>query len=154
MRISSILLLTLAPTLALSTDMRGFQILQGGPGSKAITTQTDAQAGDAQSIKDVLLSPLNALTRLVDSSTSTDEEFLPADKAFQLSVTPQDANTLAARWKIADGYYLYRDKMRFSLKDASGVRLRAVSLPQGRVEQDEFFGKTQIYPWDISVLLP
>lgn len=154
MRISSILLLTLAPTLALSTDMDGFQILQGGPGSKAITTQTDAQAGDAQSIKDVLLSPLDALTRLVDSSTSTDEEFLPADKAFQLSVTPQDANTLAARWKIADGYYLYRDKMRFSLKDASGVRLRAVSLPQGRVEQDEFFGKTQIYPWDISVLLP
>ncbi|HEX2239151.1 MAG TPA: protein-disulfide reductase DsbD [Gammaproteobacteria bacterium] len=154
MRISSILLLTLAPTLALSTDMDGFQILQGGPGSKAITTQTDAQAGDARSIKDVLLSPLDALTRLVDSSTSTDEEFLPADKAFQLSVTPQDANTLAARWKIADGYYLYRDKMRFSLKDASGVRLRAVSLPQGRIEQDEFFGKTQIYPWDISVLLP
>ena len=46
------------------------------------------------------------------------QKILDADQAFQIIVNPVDPLTLEARWTIAPGYYLYRDKFRLSLVDA------------------------------------
>ena len=73
------------------------------------------------------------------------DEFLPADQAFMLAVKAIDGNTLLANFTVADNYYLYRDKIKFSLKDGNGVRIDAVTLPQGDIKTDPNFGKTEVY---------
>ena len=44
------------------------------------------------------------------------EEPLPPDKAFRFSARMLDSTTIEARWQIVDGYYMYRDKFKFSLE--------------------------------------
>ena len=95
---------------------------------------------------------LASLGNLVDPNA--DQEFLEPDRAFQLSVVDLDANTLLARFDIAPGYYLYRDKTRFQLSANSGAKLGAYELPRGKVKVDEFFGKTEVYYDRVEVKLP
>ncbi|KVW96695.1 protein-disulfide reductase DsbD [Thiobacillus denitrificans] len=79
------------------------------------------------------------------------EEFLDPEVAFKFSARALDANTLEARWQIADGYYMYRDKFQFT---AEGATLGAPQLPAGKVKEDEFFGKVETYTKDVRIALP
>ncbi|MCP4695848.1 MAG: protein-disulfide reductase DsbD [Gammaproteobacteria bacterium] len=86
---------------------------------------------------------------------SADEPvFLPEEEAFVLSAQAKDAFTIMARWEIADGYYLYRNKLKFALKDAEGVVLGDYELPPGKTKEDEFFGRLEVYYHQIDVNLP
>lgn len=80
-------------------------------------------------------------------------EPLEPEQAFKLSVRAIDTKTLEARWQIADGYYLYRNKFRFEAKPAT-ARLEAPQMAQGMPFDDEFFGKVEIYRKEARVLLP
>src|SRR5215208_4421993 len=126
---------------------------QTASGRQIAAAQSSGSLDKPESITAASLNPLDALSNLISGSSGS-KEFLPPDEAFKFSVAPQDANTLVAHWLIADGYYLYRDKMRFSLKGAQGIALGAILLPQGKVEQDESFGRVQIYPQDTEIRLP
>ena len=44
-----------------------------------------------------------------------------AEQAFQFFATVKDANTLHVNWEIAEGYYLYREKIQLELTNAAGV---------------------------------
>ncbi len=79
------------------------------------------------------------------------EEFLDPEIAFKFSARALDANTLEARWQIADGYYMYRDKFKFAVEGAS---LGAPKLPAGKMKEDEFFGRVEIYRKDVRIVLP
>lgn len=79
------------------------------------------------------------------------EEFLDPEIAFKFSARALDANTLEARWQIADGYYMYRDKFKFAVE---GATLGAPALPAGKVKQDEYFGKVETYRNDVRIKLP
>ena len=80
-----------------------------------------------------------------------EEDFLEPEAAFRFSARALDAHTLEARWQIADGYYMYRDKFRFEL---AGGTLGSPKLPVGKVKQDENFGKVETYHKDVRILLP
>lgn len=80
-------------------------------------------------------------------------ELLEPDKAFSLSTRVIDAQTLEARWSIAKGYYMYRDKFRFEPMDDS-LDLAAAVLPKGKEKTDPFFGATEIYTKDVTVRVP
>ena len=54
---------------------------------------------------------------------------------------------------IADGYYLYRDKIKFVVTP-DGAVLGAPELPAGKVKTDEFFGKVETYRGTVVVKLP
>lgn len=82
------------------------------------------------------------LDRFGDSSQ---ERILEADQAFQLTVSAVDPLTVEARWLIAPGYYLYRDKFRLELLDAQGVVIGATEIPPGELKDDPFFGPQQIF---------
>ncbi len=82
---------------------------------------------------------------------SAEEEFLEPDVAFKVSARALDANTLEARWQIADGYYMYRDKFKFEL---AGGTLGKPNLPPGKVKQDENYGKVETYRKDVRIVLP
>ena len=53
-----------------------------------------------------------------------------------------------ATFEIADGYYLYRDKITFS-NDGEN-RINRVALPAGTVKEDEYFGEVTVFNSDFS----
>jgi len=92
---------------------------------------------------------------LVAASTGlvADPKLLPPEQAFRFSARALDDKTLEARFEVTDGYYLYRDKLRFAL-DPGAADLVPASWPAGKVKDDQFFGKVETYRGDIAVRLP
>lgn len=83
------------------------------------------------------------LTELL--SPSKEEELIEPDLAFTANLTVASPNKLVAELKPAPGYYLYRDKIRFAVKDAKDVTIKSVTLPDGKPKKDPTFGTTQVY---------
>ncbi|HEY2865272.1 MAG TPA: protein-disulfide reductase DsbD N-terminal domain-containing protein [Casimicrobiaceae bacterium] len=77
---------------------------------------------------------------------------LPPEKAFLFSARPVDPQTVEARFTIADGYYLYRDKIHFALDPGTGA-LMTPALPAGKVKEDAFFGRVETYRGSVTVNL-
>lgn len=70
---------------------------------------------------------------------------LEPDIAFKLAVTVKAPNVLVAEVIPAKGYYVYKDKIRFALKDAAGVLIQSVKMPTGEIKVDQIFGKTEVF---------
>ena len=81
------------------------------------------------------------------------EELLHPSVAFRPSVRALDAQTVEVSFEIAKGYYLYRDKFRFSAAPAT-LQLGAPTLPKGKEKDDETFGKVEVYYEGVSIRLP
>lgn len=79
---------------------------------------------------------------------------LPPEQAFIFSSEILDNNTLLARWDIAEGYYLYRDKFQFTLTDENGVTLGMPVFPKGKIKVDEAFGRMEVYYKQVEIRLP
>jgi thioredoxin:protein disulfide reductase len=80
-------------------------------------------------------------------------ELLPAEQAFRFSARALDDRTLEARFVIADGYYLYRDKFRFAASPDAAV-LGAPDMPAGKVKTDPFFGSVETYRGTLVIKVP
>ena len=78
-------------------------------------------------------------------------DLLPNERAFAFSARGLDERTVEARFVIADGYYLYREKLKFALAPAT---LGPFALPPGKIKEDEFFGKVETYRNQLVVRLP
>lgn len=74
---------------------------------------------------------------------------LPPDKAFGLEVKVIDGFTLQASFNITPRYYLYRDKVSFSITDdpvqAADVKILNVSMPEGEMKSDPNFGDLRVF---------
>ncbi|MDJ0088609.1 protein-disulfide reductase DsbD [Pantoea allii] len=77
----------------------------------------------------------------------TTSRFLPVDQAFAFDFDQHDSQ-LNLHWKVKEGYYLYRQQIKVVPHDA---RIAPLALPAGQPHEDEFFGKSEIYPQDLSV---
>lgn len=82
-----------------------------------------------------------------------DDELLEPDKAFALTTRAIDADTIEATWRIADGYYLYKDKFKFEALDPN-IRVQSPIIPPGKKKNDPFFGETETYIKAVSVRVP
>jgi thiol:disulfide interchange protein DsbD len=87
------------------------------------------------------------------AARAADVNLLPPEQAFRFSARALDDRTLEARFAIADGYYLYRDKLKFAVSPESAV-LGSPNLPAGKIKTDEFFGKVETYRGTLVVKLP
>ena len=87
---------------------------------------------------------MSILQRLGMSADQTEQELLPPDEAFKLSLEARDDRTLIARLTPAKDYYLYRDKIAFESK-SEGIHIEQVTLPSGKMKDDQLFGKTEVY---------
>ncbi len=85
---------------------------------------------------------------------NNDDEILDPDVAFKLTTELRDANTLLARWQIADKHYLYRDKFKFKIKSGDNIQLGEAKLPPGETKNDEFFGKIKVFHNSVEATLP
>ena len=82
---------------------------------------------------------------------SLQPKLLAPEQAFHLSARALDASTIEARFDVADGYYLYRDKMRFTTQP---VAAGAAELPPGKPKHDAFFGDVDTYRGVVVVRVP
>ena len=93
----------------------------------------------------ICLAPLSHaegfLERLGGAKQST---FLPPDQAFNLSLDACDNKTLIANFQITPGYYLYRDKTRFTLAGGA-AKIANIELPKGEPKNDPNFGLIEVY---------
>jgi thiol:disulfide interchange protein DsbD len=84
---------------------------------------------------------------------AAEPELLDPEKAFEFSARVTGPDAIEVRYVIAKGYYLYRDKLRFTL-DPAALANGSAQLPQGLVHKDEFFGETLIYRDEVRIRLP
>jgi thioredoxin:protein disulfide reductase len=83
----------------------------------------------------------------------SEEELLLPDQAFQISGSAGEDDTLVVEWRIADGYYMYRDKLHFET-DSMGFELGTPNLPEAKIKHDEFFGDVAIYRDKVRAEIP
>lgn len=86
-------------------------------------------------------------------ASAAELKLLPPEEAFRFAVRALDTRTLEANFEIANGYYLYRDRMSFAL-ESDGLALGATTLPAGKLKDDEFFGRVETYRDRLVVRLP
>ncbi len=83
---------------------------------------------------------------------SNQSDFLPPDVAFHV-MAANEGQTLRVRWVIADGYYLYRQRMDIKAESPDLV-LSAPVYPRGIVKTDAYFGSQETYRQQIEATVP
>ena len=75
-------------------------------------------------MKTLLLSLLLLLPGWV--AAQSDADLLEPDKAFQVTSRLEGGDRVEVTYRIADGYYLYRDKLSWQAQGAAGAGASAV----------------------------
>ncbi len=81
-----------------------------------------------------------------------EEPLMPAE-AFKLKAYSIEPNLIRVQWDLADGYYLYKDKFKFST-DSKGITLGEPKYPKGEMHEDEFFGKVESFRHKVLIDIP
>nr|WP_314116691.1 protein-disulfide reductase DsbD [uncultured Aggregatibacter sp.] len=79
-------------------------------------------------------------------------KFLPVDQAFQLDVQRSDIG-VSMQWQIAENYYLYQDKLAFSV-NGKPVENAPQFLSSAEQYEDPYFGLVTIFKHDLNLTLP
>jgi thiol:disulfide interchange protein DsbD len=91
----------------------------------------------------------SGLASLLEQSAG-ENEFLPPDEAFQLSVISTAADKVTVSLLIAENYYLYREKFAFE-SATPGISIQPYQLPAGDIKEDEFLGRTEVYHYNFVI---
>ena len=114
------------------------------------------------SLKQIFLSQLSearkaflvliSLLMLAFTQITLAEDFLDPEVAFKVSAKMVEPGIAEIRFSIADGYYLYRERLKFGSADA---KLGPPVLPQGKIKFDEIFQKNvETYRSSLIVRIP
>jgi thiol:disulfide interchange protein DsbD len=82
----------------------------------------------------------------------TTADLLPVTEAYKLSADAATPGMLKLHWTIAQDYYLYRGRMKFTGGD--GVTLGQASLPDGAKHHDEYLGDVETYHHNVDAGVP
>ena len=74
---------------------------------------------------------------------SNESDFLDPDVAFRANAHV-DGDVIRVRWVIADGYYLYRQRIDIKA-ESPDLMVSAPMLPKGVLKTDPYFGNQEIY---------
>jgi thiol:disulfide interchange protein DsbD len=95
---------------------------------------------------------LIAVAALWGAPASAADEYLKPEEAFKFSARMQDAGTVAVTYEIADAYYMYRERFKFT---ADGATLGEPSFPAGKVKFDDTFQKNvETYRKTVTITIP
>lgn len=73
---------------------------------------------------------------------SASEELLDPAQAFNTTASADEDQNLLVQINIADGYYLYRNKIKIT---SASAKFNELILPDGTRKTDEFFGEVETY---------
>ncbi|MCI3951120.1 MAG: Protein-disulfide reductase [Burkholderiales bacterium] len=84
---------------------------------------------------------------------AAEPQLLEPEQAFRFAARIAGPDAVEVRYRIAPGYYMYRDKFHFTAQPAE-VKLGAPQLPPGKKKTDKFFGDVEVYRDEVRILLP
>ncbi|HUQ76459.1 MAG TPA: protein-disulfide reductase DsbD [Burkholderiales bacterium] len=88
------------------------------------------------------------------AASASAADLLEPEKAFRFSARLVDDQAIEVHFAIADGYYLYRERFKFSADGNPAIRLGAPELPRGIPHKDEFFGSVETYRKQVAIRIP
>ena len=97
--------------------------------------------------------PASASSATIDPLDSNNSA-LPEDKAFGVEAISLDGNTLLVKLSPAQGYYLYRDRLQFSLDQQNSAQLGKPKFPEAQWYPDPEFGTVPVYFDTAEIRLP
>lgn len=80
-----------------------------------------------------------------------EKDLLTADQAFKLTLNRSDDHTLRAHWQIADGYYLYKKRIKAKLPKESEFSVSTLIFPAGIIVEDKEFGDVEVFRNELSI---
>ncbi len=85
-----------------------------------------------------------------------EEDLLPVEQAFALKAEAVSRDRVSLHWTIADGYYLYRERIKIKKADEADTSftLGTPEFQSGETKHDEFFGDVEVYHHEATVGLP
>jgi thioredoxin:protein disulfide reductase len=83
---------------------------------------------------------------------SAETDFLPPNVAFKIGSSLEGTN-VKVRWVIADGYYLYKNKIEIAA-ESPDLTVGAPELPAGQMKTDQFMGLQEIYTQQVEMTAP
>ncbi|KMJ88405.1 protein-disulfide reductase [Achromobacter xylosoxidans] len=82
-------------------------------------------------------------------------EFLEPEKAFVFSAAMATPDTVELRFRVAPGYYMYRERFGISISPLGAVTLGEPVYPKGEVKYDPTFEKDmEVYHQDVVIRVP
>src|SRR5919109_1834356 len=97
--------------------------------------------------------PKGSVNALLDSLKRGGDQFLQPDQAFRFDALPGGADRVRLNWEIADGYYLYRARIKVTTSSAQ-AQLGTPQMPGGQFKTDEYFGKQEVYHHELTATVP
>lgn len=104
-----------------------------------------------------------ALTDLIslgdEMGLGSDSEIIPVDQAYSFTAHVEKDDLLRVQWKIAEGTYLYDDKIQLRLLKGDGVTLGDFALPQPKIKKnavrpDGTIGDLPVHYKEIDLSVP
>lgn len=92
------------------------------------------------------------ITFVLPGSVCAEQDYLQPEAAFRFSARMSDPTTIEVRYQIAEGYYLYRERLSFS---AEGAKLGKPAIPPGKIKFDQTFNKNlETFRNELLITLP
>ncbi|MEM5529902.1 protein-disulfide reductase DsbD [Gammaproteobacteria bacterium AS21] len=99
----------------------------------------------------LLLLTISGMANAGIFGSSTRSDPVHVDEAFTLQIEPITENQYLLRWDILDDYYLYDNRMSFSVGD--GITIKEMSRSPTKPKDDPLFGKVDVYYHSSEVVL-
>ena len=97
--------------------------------------------------------PPKGLSAVLGGVKVSGDSFLPAEQAFRFDALAGGSDQVQLNWEIADGYYLYRARIKVATT-STAAQLGAAQFPTGQFKTDEYFGRQEIYHHELRVIVP
>lgn len=82
-------------------------------------------------------------------------EFLEPEKAFVFSAQMASPDTLELHYRVAPGYYMYRERFGIAITPADATTLGQAVYPKGEVKYDPTFEKDmEVFHKDVTIRVP
>ncbi len=89
------------------------------------------------------------------AAAHAETEFLEPEKAFVFSAQMAAPDTLELRYKVAPGYYMYRERFGITISPADATTLGEAVYPKGDVKYDPTFEKDmEVFHKDVVIRVP
>ncbi|MBR8654275.1 protein-disulfide reductase DsbD, partial [Achromobacter sp. Marseille-Q0513] len=90
-----------------------------------------------------------------NAAARAEAEFLDPEKAFVFSAAMSAPDTVELRYRVAPGYYMYRERFGITISPMGAATLGEAVYPKGEVKYDPTFEKDmEVYHQDVIVRVP
>lgn len=89
------------------------------------------------------------------TAARAETEFLEPEKAFVFSAQMASPDTLDLHYRVAPGYYMYRERFGIAITPADATTLGEAVYPKGEVKYDPTFEKDmEVFHKDVTIRVP